>query len=660
MKTYFFQEHNKYTLGNQFIERTWVYDGKSLFTVSIKDKTTDCEYIVKKPDENEFGYEGLTYNRRVIQNNPYHFQLTSVTKQDYPADIYSDSRTEICFQLEDSFHGVSLLRYAVLYENTWAIRTYCMVKSYNMPYGEGLFDVRNNWIDHIGVNYQDYDMKVVNYLTRTDRKTELTEVQTPKEGSVAGNVLIGYREKDKQGLFLIKEGPATMDERPETITGFHIDSNGINVMSWGIMPVEIRGDRYQKTYSAVTGVFHTSKSCGFMKIHEYLKTRFSQGGSRKYYTMINPWGDRSFYQKVNEHFILDEINAAARLGAEQYQIDDGWQKGSELIRLVWNEAFDFTEYWSMDTTKFPEGFKNVAARAREKGVELCLWFAPDRNRVYRNVDEAVEVLYDMYKTYGIKSFKLDAFQNRSKEAEENFEEMMRILRERSDGEITFNLDVTADARGGYFMFCEYGGIFLENRYTLFKSYFPHSTLRNLWNLAFTVPPQFLQIEYVNPKLNRDKYMDVKELAPESYSPEYIFAITMFANPLGWFESSGLNDETLSSYAYMMDIHKKIRPDLNQGVILPLGHCPDGHSWTGFQCILEDLGYVLLFRENNMDDQFLYTLHGLENDDLNFEVLCGDKQAKVSCQKGILTVCMNEKRSFVLLRYVKSSLEKSQN
>jgi hypothetical protein len=651
MNTYFVEDQNRYRLGNSFIERTWVYDGKFLHTVSLLDKTKVCEYVVKEPFENEFGYEGLTYNRKMVKDNPYHFRLKDVVKKEYPADFYTSARMEVCFHLEDPFHGVSIERCAVLYEGTSAIRTYCRVKSHNMPYGEVLFDARYNWIERIGVEYKEYDTTVYNYWTRTDRKTELIEVLNAQEGFVPGNVLLSFREKDKQGFYIIKEAPATMDERPETKGSFHFDDCGIDVLSWGIMPVEIRDDRYQKTYSAVVGVFNTDPSIGYMKIHEYLKTRFSQGGKRKYYTMINPWGDRTFYEHVSEKFILDEIDAAARIGAEQYQIDDGWQKGSRLVRVVWNEAFDFSEYWSIDESKFPEGFKNVAQRAKEKGVELCLWFAPDRNRLYRNVEEAAEILFRMYKEYDIKCFKLDAFQNRSKEAEENFEEMMRILREKSGGEITFNLDVTADARGGYFMFLEYGGIFLENRYTVFKSYFPHSTLRNLWNLSFTVPPQFLQIEYVNPLLNKDKYEDVTELAPWSYSAEYIFAVTMFANPLGWFESSGLKEETVSTYNKMLEIHKSIRKDLDKGVILPIGNRPDGYSWTGFQCVLEDSGYLLLFRENSKEDCFRYALHGIGDATLCFEELCSDGDAKFSYNQEGLEISMSKPRSFVLLKYV---------
>ena len=65
------------------------------------------------------------------------------------------------------------------------------------------------------------------------------------------------------------------------------------------------------------------------------------------------------------------------------------------------------------------------------------------------------------------------------------------------GEAVFNLDVTAGRRWGYHYGNEYGNLFLENRYTDWSNYYPHWTLRNLWMLSRYVPPQNLQIEFLN-------------------------------------------------------------------------------------------------------------------------------------------------------------------
>ena len=38
--------------------------------------------------------------------------------------------------------------------------------------------------------------------------------------------------------------------------------------------------------------------------------------------------------------------------------------------------------------------------------------------------------------------------------------------------------------------------------------------------------------------------------------------------------------------------------IHQGLILPIGDEPSGQSWTGFQSIQEQGGFLLVFRENN--------------------------------------------------------------
>ena len=107
--------------------------------------------------------------------------------------------------------------------------------------------------------------------------------------------------------------------------------------------------------------------------------------------------------------------------------------------------------------------------------------------------------------------------------------------------MVFNLDVTAGRRGGYHYFNEYGNLFLENRYTDWQNYYPYTTLRNLWMLSKYIPSQKLQIEFLNKWRNTEKYTG-DPFGPANYSFEYLFAITMAAQPLAWFEGTGLPEE----------------------------------------------------------------------------------------------------------------------
>ncbi|WP_217452104.1 hypothetical protein [Mucilaginibacter humi] len=104
----------------------------------------------------------------------------------------------------------------------------------------------------------------------------------------------------------------------------------------------------------------------------------------------------------------------------------------------------------------------------------------------------------------------------------------------TNNQAVFNLDVTAGRRYGYHYFNTYGNIFLENRYTDWSNYYPHWTLRNLWMLSAYVPPQNLQIEFLNNYRKADKYDKADQFAPSKVSMEYEFALTMMAQPLaGW-------------------------------------------------------------------------------------------------------------------------------
>ncbi|KKK94808.1 hypothetical protein LCGC14_2679100, partial [marine sediment metagenome] len=86
-------------------------------------------------------------------------------------------------------------------------------------------------------------------------------------------------------------------------------------------------------------------------------------------------------------------------------------------------------------------------------------------------------------------------------------------------------------------------------------------------------------------------------APANYSFDYAFAITMMAQPLAWFEGSGLPNEA-ASISSVIKKYSEVQHDLHSGYIFPIGDEPSGRSWTGFQSVNNQEGYILVFRENS--------------------------------------------------------------
>ena len=182
----------------------------------------------------------------------------------------------------------------------------------------------------------------------------------------------------------------------------------------------------------------------------------------------------------------------------------------------------------------------------------------------------------------------------------------KVLRE-SNGKIVVDMDVTAERRPGYFGMMAAGPLFVENRYSDYRTYWPHLTLRALWSLSAVIDPVRLRMEVLNPMRNRDKYGD-NPLAPAAYPAETLLAIVLPASPLGWFEVQNLDPSTVAAWKPIVETWKRERDDMAACNVLPVGACPDGLSWTGFVFTPREKGrpgYGLFFRELSKEVRFSF-------------------------------------------------------
>jgi len=327
--------------------------------------------------------------------------------------------------------------------------------------------------------------------------------------------------------------------------------------------------------------------------------------------LSNTWGDRSRDARIREDFLLKEVEAGAALGVDVVQIDDGWQKGRSSNSAdaqgkgVWNGYWAADpEFWTPDPARFPNGLEPVVKAARAKGMKFGLWFGPDSSNDASNWQKDADHLLEIHRSQGIDYFKIDSMKSLSAVSLQHQRAMFDRMLEGSKGAMTFDLDVTAEVRPGYFGLTDIGPVFVENRYTDWGSYWPHLTLRSLWSLSHAVDPLRLRIEVLNNARNAEKYGN-DPLAPARYRADTLFAIAMMANPLGWFEVSNLPEEYVARMKPLVATWKAERERMHGGSIVPIGFAPDGVAWTGFASAASDGkgGYVLLFRELNESADF---------------------------------------------------------
>lgn len=445
--------------------------------------------------------------------------------------------------------------------------------------------------------------RAVQFFDVTDRNNNLVQAADQLlyrgESRQKGNVLFADELMADRGLFILKEAPASDVQLAYPGFDFLTKINSVQVAGPGIIPANLDKNEWVPCYGVVTGVAHGGLLGRLTALRTYQQQIRRHLPGRDDMILMNTWGDRNQDKHIGEQFTLREIAAAHRLGITHFQIDDGWQTGRSA-----NSAFaggSFTniwsnpDYWKPDAAKFPNGLTPVVALGKKLGIEVCLWFNPSKDDDYAHWRQDAAALIDLYNRYGIRTFKIDGVQIMSKAGECNLRRMLDTVLDVTHGQAVFNLDVTAGRRYGYHYFNQYGNIFLENRYTDWAGYYPHWTLRNLWMLAQYVPPQNLQVEFLNNYRNHDKYAPDDSLAPGNVSFEYEFALTMMAQPLAWMEATGLPEEAFR-VAPVIKRYQALQQDIHAGQIFPIGDEPCGSSWTGFQSMQGNKGYLLIIRE----------------------------------------------------------------
>ena len=82
--------------------------------------------------------------------------------------------------------------------------------------------------------------------------------------------------------------------------------------------------------------------------------------------LSNTWGDRNRDTRINEAFLLDEVKAAAELGVEVVQVDDGWQSGKSMNSAYAGGKGVWNGYWAVSPDFWvPDPFLRDKGRRRE-------------------------------------------------------------------------------------------------------------------------------------------------------------------------------------------------------------------------------------------------------------------------------------------------------
>ena len=643
-------------IGNDLIERKFLWNNGNLITISIEDKMGKQLWINQRetpdffiPQQNQNAMSGK-WMAEEIENNisPKHMAVTI----EYMLDqlqirkvyrIYPDCPAIACdIYLKGKAKGTWTIKKKDLSELGY-------IESRNITTQHNEIPI----MDQISLEGKHWALNVVEFLDMSDYNNTMIKPYSGTsyhENTYQGNLLFFENMEFDKGLFFMKEAPCSNVQLAYPGADFIANFGQIKMIGLGVTANDLNEHEWTKAYGFVAGVFSGGELQRLTALQKYQKNVRKLLPERDEMVVMNTWGDRGSLSRLTEEFCKKQIEACARLGITHFQLDYGWQDGNdeETYQHVYEKNPDF---WTPNKRLFPNGLSAVVKKGKELGVDVCLYLNPSLSNDNEDWEKDADAIIKMYHEYGVKMFKIDGQKMPNKLAETRTRKMYDKVMRETDGNVFFNMDITAGVRGGYFMFTEYGNLFLENRYTEWGNYYPYKTLRNLWMLSRYVPAEKLLIEFPNKWKNRDKYQENDPFAPMNYSFEYLFATTMAAQPLAWMDVADLPSEVFTDQQ-LIKKYRTIQHDFHQGVILPVGKEPSGKSWTGFQSIRGDHGYLLVFRERASNNTAKIKTWLPEGRIVYLTPVAGsgDRIRQQVSDAGSLTLHLPEMNSFVLYKY----------
>ncbi len=648
-KGYARQEGDIFNIGNNKIEREFRWNNGNLITTKIIDKMHGkvWESGAKQAD---FFVPGQSDNNM----KPGKWDIKRI---ETPA---SDPYSEVT--VEYALEGLSIRRVFRIYDDCPAIGidTYLKGKAknswivQNKDLGNWRYlpqrSILSQWeeipiLDQISIRGKHWKLDAIEFTDNSDSHNTFVKPHsetTYAENVYKGNILFLANLEEELGIFYLKESPLAPSQLAYPGADFVVKFGEVKTIGIGITASDLQGDEWIKTYSIVFGVSANDELSQLKALHNYHKNKTPKVEM----ISMNTWGDRGSLERLTEEFCFKQIEACAQLGISHFQLDWGWQEYADYID---KDGIPIKK-WTPKRSLFPNGFEKVVAKGKEEGVEVCLYFVPNTKYDNEGWERDADDIIHIYKEYGVRIFKIDGQMMQSKAGEVRTRKMYEKVMRETDHAVIFNYDITAGQRGGYFFLNDRGNLFIENRYTDFTSYYPYKTLRNIWMLSKYVSAEKIQVEFLNKWRNQEKYGE-DIFAPAHYSMDYLFAITMAGQPLAFMDVADLPGQAFES-PNLIKTYKSIQHDFHQGVILPVGDEPSGKSWTGFQSIHGNRGFLLILREYNPNDRVEIATWLPKGVKIELTPILGEgkKNKQTTGNNGNISLQLAKENSFVLYKY----------
>ncbi len=198
-------------------------------------------------------------------------------------------------------------------------------------------------LERVAITGRHVKVTAIEFFDRTDYRNTLLETREilpyVKPAYLPGNVLLARDVLDQSGFFILKEAPCSDTQLGYPGFDFVVQRDHIQLTGIGLDPEDLRDDQWIRCYGFVTGVAAGTQKDLLLALRSYQHCIRKRSESRDRMILLNTWGDRSQDGRLCEAFVLEELEAAKKLGVTHLCLDDGWQKGRSPASVLAGGSF---------------------------------------------------------------------------------------------------------------------------------------------------------------------------------------------------------------------------------------------------------------------------------------------------------------------------------
>lgn len=634
------------------IERRWILSNQGLRTISLKDLQLNKEWCKSTVDM------GCDWDLPGAIDSTTKTKFISIDVRKANDDNFINDYLEVITQFRYDSALLDLQHVIWVFPNAPGIRTQLRVKALDGFQFEGLpeeeivknFSGNNMVVPSARSEYIPLDYSVKNQRRYWGYYNDPGSRHDQSKDMLREKIVNGYpifQEEDihwasgisteyedgKSGVIVVKESHKCVNQEGHYTGSFYVGPQGLKVTGWGLKPYEILKDRFRECWANWSIVFTDGNDGMQLALKQFDRIRYPIFPERDIMLLCDTWGpgDPSGAKFAQEDYLLKEIPLLADLGIDVLRIDDGWQinpwKGDKEVFLP----------------SYPDKWKNIIESCEKNHIKLGLWIAIQRAKqkdLLQNLKEANIVTWKVDFDY---LNNRTAFENRFK----NIREIMKSAWMKTQFSFCPEYE---DPRYGWYYAKEYGSIYFQNvkenlpKHTIMV---PYHVLRQHWLMCKYFNSNKLQVLLQNPKRVSRIYSDAF-----LHSHSYCFAMGLPFIPVFFQSAQFLDDKGKLELKNLISLYKKYREKIFECYTFPIGNIPSNDSWSGFQMINHNEGFILIFRElYNLEENKQIQLKFLSRKKIKIHnLITNESEIKHVDINGNSFFSIQKKADFLFLRY----------